>query len=114
MAQHVCAAEPLPRYILGRPLGNVELIPAWLMNAGFTCIANALKGVKTPPTSQGVQGFLGVASEQLRLLAHVAKLARDNPTVPPVRGELLAQAGPLVGPEQATHHAGPTVNAVRI
>ena len=37
-----------------------------------------------------------MASEQLRLLAHVVKLAGDDPA-----------ALPVVGPEQATHHAGP-------
>jgi hypothetical protein len=66
------------------------------LNAGFTCIANILEGMKTPPTGQGVQEILGMASEQLRLLAHVVKLAGDDPA-----------ALPVVGPEQATHHAGP-------
>ena len=54
------------------------------MNTGFTCIANILEGVKTPLTSQGVQEILDVASEQLRLLAHVVELARDDPTALPV------------------------------
>jgi mediator of RNA polymerase II transcription subunit 12 len=54
------------------------------VNTGFTCIANILEGVKTPLTSQGVQEILDVASEQLRLLAHVVELARDDPTALPV------------------------------
>lgn len=54
------------------------------MNTGFTCIANILEGVKTPLTSQGVQEILDVASEQLRLLAHVVELARDDQTALPV------------------------------
>ena len=62
------------RYILDHPLGNVELIPAWFVNIGFTCIANILEGVKTPLTSRGVQEVFDVASEQLRLLAHVVEL----------------------------------------
>jgi len=53
------------------------------VNTGFTCIANILEGVKTPLTSQGVQEILDVASEQLRLLAHVVELARDDPTALP-------------------------------
>jgi len=69
------------------------------LNAGFTCIANILEGVKTPPTSQGVQEILGVASEQLHLLTHIVKLAGDNPA-----------ALPVVGPKQATHHTGLTIN----
>jgi len=40
--------------------------------------------VKTPLTSQGVQEILDVASEQLRLLAHVVELARDDQTALPV------------------------------
>jgi mediator of RNA polymerase II transcription subunit 12 len=48
------------------------------VNTGFTCIANILEGVKIPLTSQGVQEILDVASEQLRLLAHVVELARDE------------------------------------
>jgi len=42
--------------------------------------------VKTPLTSQGVQEILDVASEHLRLLAHVVELAtsRDDPTALPV------------------------------
>ena len=66
------------------------------MNTGFTCIANILEGVETPLTGQGVQEILDVASEQLRLLAHVVKQAGDDPA-----------ALPVVGPEQATHHARP-------
>jgi mediator of RNA polymerase II transcription subunit 12, fungi type len=54
------------------------------VNTGFTCIANILEGVKTPLTSQGVQEILDVASEQLRLLAHVVELARDDQTALPV------------------------------
>jgi mediator of RNA polymerase II transcription subunit 12, fungi type len=54
------------------------------VNTGFTCIANILKGVQTPLTSQGVQEILDVASEQLRLLAHVVELARDDQTALPV------------------------------
>ena len=54
------------------------------MNTGFTCIANILEGVNTPLTSQGVQEILDVASEQLRLLAHVVELARDDQTALPV------------------------------
>lgn len=54
------------------------------MNTGFTCIANILEGVTTPLTGQGVQEILDVASEQLRLLAHVVELARDDPTALPV------------------------------
>ena len=54
------------------------------MNTGFTCIANILEGVKTPLTSQGVQEVLDVASEQLRLLARVVELARDDQTALPV------------------------------
>ena len=54
------------------------------MNTGFTCIANILESVETPLTSQGVQEILDVASEQLRLLAHVVELARDDPTALPV------------------------------
>jgi mediator of RNA polymerase II transcription subunit 12 len=40
--------------------------------------------VTTPLTSQGVQEILDVASEQLRLLAHVVELARDDQTALPV------------------------------
>jgi hypothetical protein len=54
------------------------------VNTGFTCIANILEGVNTPLTSHGVQEILDVASEQLRLLAHVVELARDDPTALPV------------------------------
>jgi len=54
------------------------------VNTGFTCIANILEGVETPLTGQGVQEILDVASEQLRLLAHVVELARDDPTALPV------------------------------
>ncbi|KAI9448864.1 hypothetical protein BJY52DRAFT_1309908 [Lactarius psammicola] len=54
------------------------------VNTGFTCIANILKGVQTPLTSRGVQEILDVASEQLRLLAHVVELARDDQTALPV------------------------------
>jgi mediator of RNA polymerase II transcription subunit 12 len=54
------------------------------VNTGFTCIANILKGVRTPLTSHGVQEILDVASEQLRLLAHVVELARDDQTALPV------------------------------
>ncbi|KAH8993017.1 hypothetical protein EDB92DRAFT_1944966 [Lactarius akahatsu] len=54
------------------------------VNTGFTCIANILKGVQTPLTSHGVQEILDVASEQLRLLAHVVELARDDQTALPV------------------------------
>jgi mediator of RNA polymerase II transcription subunit 12 len=53
------------------------------VNTGFTCIANILEGVKIPLTSRGVQEILDVASEQLRLLAHV-ELARDDQTALPV------------------------------
>ena len=40
--------------------------------------------MKTPPTSRGVQKILAVASEQLRFLAHVVELAKDDPTALPV------------------------------
>lgn len=46
--------------------------------------------MKTPLTSQGVQEILDVASEQLRLLAHVVELARDDQTALPVV-DLMAQ-----------------------
>jgi mediator of RNA polymerase II transcription subunit 12, fungi type len=62
------------------------------VNTGFTCIANILKGVQTPLTSQGVQEILDVASEQLRLLAHVVELARDDQTALPVVDQ-IAQDG---------------------
>ena len=61
----------------------IELIREQFVNTGFTCIANILEGVKTPLTSQGVQEILDVASEQLRLLAHVVELARDDQTALP-------------------------------
>ncbi|KAH9166651.1 hypothetical protein EDB89DRAFT_2128588 [Lactarius sanguifluus] len=54
------------------------------VNTGFTCIANILNGVQTPLASHGVQEILDVASEQLRLLAHVVELARDDQTALPV------------------------------
>ncbi|KAI0259684.1 hypothetical protein BC834DRAFT_606637 [Gloeopeniophorella convolvens] len=54
------------------------------VNTGFTCIADILKGAQTPLTSQGVREILDVASEQLRLLAHVVELARDDQTALPV------------------------------
>jgi mediator of RNA polymerase II transcription subunit 12, fungi type len=62
------------------------------VNTGFTCIANILKGVQAPLTSQGVQEILDVASEQLRLLAHVVELARDDQTALPVVDQ-VAQDG---------------------
>ena len=78
------ANDRLPRYILSRSLGNAKLILAWFVNTGFTCIASILEGVKAPPASQGMQETLGVVGEQLRLLAHVVELARDNPAALPV------------------------------
>jgi mediator of RNA polymerase II transcription subunit 12 len=54
------------------------------VNTGFTCIASILEGVKAPPASQGMQETLGVVGEQLRLLAHVVELARDDPAALPV------------------------------
>jgi len=40
--------------------------------------------VQTPLTSRGVQEIIDVASEQLRLLAHVVELARDDQTALPI------------------------------
>ncbi|KAI9510086.1 hypothetical protein F5148DRAFT_1182339 [Russula earlei] len=65
------------------------------VNTGFTCIANILEGVNTPLTCQGVQEILDVASEQLRLLAHVVELARDDQTALPVV-DSVAQDGFIV------------------
>ncbi|KAI0045300.1 hypothetical protein FA95DRAFT_1495630 [Auriscalpium vulgare] len=53
------------------------------VNTGFVCIANILNAVQTPFTIQGVQEIVDVASEQLRLLAHVVELVRDDHTVLP-------------------------------
>ncbi|KAF8258181.1 hypothetical protein EI94DRAFT_1755363 [Lactarius quietus] len=77
------------------------------VNTGFTCIANILKGVQTPLTSRGVQEILDVASEQLRLLAHVVELARDDQTALPVVDSLHRTPTPTsdVPSAQATQGA---------
>lgn len=46
---------------------------------GLWCIAETLKNASAPLSTETVQEVIDVASEQLRLLAHVVEPVRDDP-----------------------------------
>ncbi|KAI0068850.1 hypothetical protein BV25DRAFT_1904185 [Artomyces pyxidatus] len=83
------------------------------VNTGFLCIASILDSAQTPLTSKGIQEVVEVASEQLRLLAHVVELVRDDhtplPSVDSVAQDkfITALAGKIEAFEALIMH-GPT------